>query len=852
MNSNSSSFELLHESVQRWLWNQGWTSLRDIQENSIPVVLRGDSDVIISASTAGGKTEAAFLPILSRILSEKSDGYDVLYVSPLKALINDQYRRLLDMTSGTSVEVTPWHGDIDASRKAKSLKNPTGILIITPESLESFLINRNGSVKTAFGKLKYVVVDELHAFIGNERGKQLQSLLSRIELITGNKAPRVAMSATFSDYGKVKEFLRPDRSFPCVIPEQGTSSHETKILVKEYIPDKENDVEREIAQEVFTKLRGSNNLAFTNSRVAAESYAVLLGDMCDEANVPNEFRVHHGSLSKVERESVELELQMGQTPITALCTSTLELGVDIGKVKSIAQIGVANSVSGLRQRLGRSGRRNEPSVLRVFSVENDEDSGLLYDLRANLVQNIAVIELLRRKAYEDPVIHKPHLSTLVQQILSLIASFSGFYPKEGWEILCRQGAFSDITPELFMKLLKCLGNRGLISQLDTGQIIIGKEGERLLRKLDFYTAFVAPVDYDVVNSADAKRIGMIQSVPEVGYQMILAGRRWIVDRVDESSRKIFVSRITSGGSVSFASEVPEIDELITRMMRDIYMSDEVYPYLDSASGADAELMKAREYFLTNKLDMKFYVNNSLFTWAGAKVNRTIALMYRLRCGKSLDYNYLRLCGITPADIAYILSQPKPEGDELAALVPRSSKEKQKYDHVLSDELLNHEYASTYLDVQKAWKELQKLSELQADVPEEKSAVKDNKVASEGHQVFDFRHIRDISNVIKYETLSEPLNAVFHEYILRSDLDCEVIAGAMFPSAPDHAMPINFLLRKGDKEVAILLMHGSKIKRYSVQETEALCRENGVEVRRFFFECDNEEDYVIERIRKAFE
>ena len=133
MNTNSSSFELLHDSVQRWVWSQGWTGLRDIQENSIPEVLRGDSDVIISASTAGGKTEAAFLPILSRILSERSEGYDVLYVSPLKALINDQYRRLQDMTSGTDVEVTPWHGDIDASRKARSLKNPAGILIITPE-----------------------------------------------------------------------------------------------------------------------------------------------------------------------------------------------------------------------------------------------------------------------------------------------------------------------------------------------------------------------------------------------------------------------------------------------------------------------------------------------------------------------------------------------------------------------------------------------------------------------------------------------------------------------------------------------------------------------------------------------
>ena len=846
MNNISSSFELLHESVRKWIWAQGWTSLRDIQESSIPVVLRGDSDVIISASTAGGKTEAAFLPVLSRILSEESAGYDVLYVSPLKALINDQCRRLQDMTSGTSVEVTPWHGDIDASRKARSLKNPGGILIITPESLESFLVNRNSSVKAAFGKLKYVVIDELHAFIGNERGKQLQSLLSRIEIITGNKAPRIAMSATFSDYGKVKEFLRPDLSLPCVIPDQGVGSHETRVLVKEYIQTENRDIETEIVRELFTKLRGSNNLVFTNSRVAAEGYAVRLGDMSDEENVPNEFRVHHGSLSKVERETVEMELQMGETPITALCTSTLELGVDIGKVKSIAQIGVANSVSGLRQRLGRSGRRNEPSILRVFSIENEEDSGFLYDLRTNLVQNIAVIELLREKAYEDPVINKSHLSTLIQQILSLIASFSGFYPKEGWEILCRRGAFAHVTPELFLKLLKCMGKQELISQLNTGQIIIGKEGERLLRKLDFYTAFVAPTDYDVINNEDAERVGVLQSIPETGYQLILAGRRWIVERVDEKSRKIFVTRIATGGSVSFASEVPEVDELITRKMRDIYMSDEMYPYLDSASDSDEQLNKAREYFLTNKLDMKFYISNSLFTWAGAKINRTIALLCKLRLEKNLDYNYLKITGITPADIAYILSQPKPQGTELAALLPRSSKQKQKYDHLLSDELIDHEYACTYLDVDKAWDELQTLSKAVGGC----SAQPCERPG--GKMVYDFRHIGDMSNVIKYDTLAEPLHKKFMQYIQRADLDCDVQTGAMFPGAPDHAMPINFLLRKGNKAVAVLLVHKSRLKRYSVQETEALCQENGVDIKRFYFELDNEEEYVIERLRKSLE
>ena len=863
MNVQSSSFELLHDSVRNWVWRQGWSSLRDIQENTIPVVLQRDCDVIISAATAGGKTEAAFLPILSHLLSNPSQGFDVLYVSPLKALINDQYRRLLDMTSGTSVVVTPWHGDIDASRKARALKNPSGILIITPESLESFLINRNASVKKAFGGLKYIVIDELHAFIGNERGKQLQSLLSRIELITGNTPPRVAMSATFSNYDKVKSFLRPDGSFQCMIPSQGDSSHETRILIKEYLQRSDKDVDKEIADEIFTKLRGSNNLVFTNSRVAAEGFAVRLGDRCEAECVPNEFRVHHGSLSKIEREAVEQELQRGQTPVTALCTSTLELGVDIGKVKSIAQVGVANSVSGLRQRLGRSGRRDEPSILRVFSIENEDASGWLYDLRANLVQNIAVIELLREKEYEAPVIDKPHLSTLIQQILSLVASFSGFYPKEGWEILCNRGAFRNISSKIFLDLLKCMGKRGLLSQLNTGEIIVGKEGERLLRRLDFYTAFVAPVDYDVINTDGGNRVGMIQSLPEVKQQIILAGKRWVILRVDEKSRSIYVARIKSGGGISFSSDVPEIDEIITRKMRDIYMSEELYPYLDIASGSHQELVKAREYFIENKLNMKFYAGNSLFTWAGAKVNRTIALMCKLRLKKNLDYNHLMVYGITPQDIAVILSQKQPSGDDLAALVPRCEKEKQQYDHFLSDELLNHEYASTYLNAGKAWELLKELSTIgdyeciendqDEDYYDDGSGCEEyDKHSGEGDYdgIYDYRHIRDISNVIKYDTLAEPLNQIFLKYLQESDLGCEIETGAMFPYAPDHAMPINFLLRKDDKEVAILLVNRSKIKRYSVQETEALCREQGVDILRFYFECENEKEYVTERIRKA--
>ena len=312
----SSSFDLLDTKVQQWVWKQGWTSLKDIQENSIPPILDDNCDVIISAATAGGKTEAVFLPILTNILRwESVSGYQVLYISPLKSLINDQFRRLQDMTQNMSINVTPWHGDINHFK-----------------------------LKKAFGNLKYVVIDELHAFIPTERGKQLQSLMSRIENVIGKHIPRIAMSATFSDFGIVKEFLRQDHSLSCIIPDQGKSNHEIKVLIKDYGYNEESFINKSITNEIFLRLRGENNLVFTNSRHECECFTSLLNEKCREENVPNEFRIHHGSISKETRTKVEHELQSGYLPITAICTATLELGVDIGKVKSIAQIGTSNSV----------------------------------------------------------------------------------------------------------------------------------------------------------------------------------------------------------------------------------------------------------------------------------------------------------------------------------------------------------------------------------------------------------------------------------------------------------------------------------------------------------------------------
>jgi len=179
-----SAFDRLAEPVRRWIWQQKWAALRDVQEKAIPAVLAG-GDVVISARTAAGKTEAAFLPLLSRITASGriADGFAVLYVSPLKALINDQHRRLESLCEACDIALHKWHGDVNEEAKARARKRPSGVVLITPESLEALLVRRGGAARGLFGRLDAVVIDELHAFIGTERGMQLLSILTRIDLL---------------------------------------------------------------------------------------------------------------------------------------------------------------------------------------------------------------------------------------------------------------------------------------------------------------------------------------------------------------------------------------------------------------------------------------------------------------------------------------------------------------------------------------------------------------------------------------------------------------------------------------------------------------------------------------------
>ncbi|MFN7951356.1 MAG: DEAD/DEAH box helicase [bacterium] len=281
----STIFDLLHEGVRRWIYERRWRELRPIQERTARLVLSGDQDVLVSAATAGGKTEAAFLPIASRLAEVRDPGFACLAVIPLKALINDQHPRLEALFAGVGIEVHRWHGDVSASAKRKLKLKPAGVLLITPESLEALFVLQGPKIPALFASLRFVVVDEVHSFIGTERGRQLQSLLHRVELGIGRRVPRLALSATLGDLSLAAEFLRPGQAAAVARVTDDGGGTAIRLLIKGYehrtpMPppqsaltgepsadevDDQADI-RDIARHMFAKLRTTNNLIFANSR----------------------------------------------------------------------------------------------------------------------------------------------------------------------------------------------------------------------------------------------------------------------------------------------------------------------------------------------------------------------------------------------------------------------------------------------------------------------------------------------------------------------------------------------------------------------------------------------------------
>lgn len=720
----SQAFNLLDEKLRRWVWDQGWTNLRDAQELAIPPILAGNTDVIIAAATATGKTEAAFLPICSRLLAEEGLNACVLYLSPLKALINDQFSRMEQLCERLDIPVHPWHGDISGSKKGKFLKKPTGILLITPESVESLFVNHGTAIPQLFGNLLYIVVDELHSFIGSERGQQLQSLLHRIEFAIKRKVPRIGLSATIGDMHLASRFLRPNGDSETEMIVSTATGQDLQLLLRGFIqappvimPSGETKEEIQpdgsllnIGENLFKTLRGNSNLIFANSRNKVEFFADLLRRMCEEQHLPNEFWPHHGSLSKELREDAETAIKDKTRPVSIVCTSTLEMGIDIGSVVSIAQVGVPPSVASMRQRLGRSGRREgDPAILRIYIQEDElsDKSGPSDCLRAGLVQTIAMVRLLLVKWYEPPPSSGIHLSTMVQQLLSLIAQYGGVTAVHAYNVLCQNGPFPLVTQSMFADFLRSLGSNRLIIQASDGLLLHGQIGERIVNHYSFYTAFTTPEEYRLVSGDRTLGTLPIDRPVAVDSLLIFGGRRWLVVEVD-SAKKVIVLKPAKGGKAPiFGGQAGWIHDRIRQEMFSVYTEKNVPIFLDAQ--AKELLAEARENFNRYGLAKRTILpqGNSayLFCWKGDRVQDTLAAMLRLKGLKAINEGIaILVANSSPDDLRNclrgLLKEGMPDAFELARSVINKACE--KYDLFLADELLSADYAASKLDAEGAF------------------------------------------------------------------------------------------------------------------------------------------------------
>ena len=733
-NSETASFGLLDERIQRWIWSQGWTSLRSVQEYAIPPLLSGTTDVILAAATSAGKTEAAFFPLLTRLLKlDVAPGY-IISISPLKALINDQTQRLTPICELLDLPILGWHGDVSASRKQKFLKEMSGVLIITPESLEALFVNKGTTIPAFARAAQCVVIDELHSFIGTERGKQVQSLLHRLEMAAERRMPRVGLSATLGDKSLAAEYLRPGAGNKVQTIDATAEGYELKLIVKGYsdewaalqkpesgadeteVPeesiDKTEDDEqsgssrREIADYLYRHLRGSNNLVFPNSRSKVEYYADQLRRRCEMEGVPNEFWPHHGSLSRDLREESEAALKSGETAASAICTTTLELGIDIGNIRSVAQIGPSPSVASLRQRLGRSGRRaGECAVLRCFVVERKltPKSNFSDRIREGLVQTIAMVRLLITRWVEPPRPEALHASTLVQQILSVIAQKGGATAAELWTTLVRSGIFDQVGSSDFSDMLQALGARDLITQDHGGSLLPGVLGEKLINQFDFYSAFSTGEEFRLI--AEGRVLGSlpIERPLTSGQRIIFGGRRWKVLDIDAQGKAVYVVRDRGGAPPSFDGIGGVVHDRVRQEMKQVLTEVEPISFLDSKA---AELLEeARQWFKAAGAGAQRWSvdghSTLLFGWHGDTVQDALALLLTAKGMQASNEGVaMRISSTDHQHLLRSLQEigagPVPTIFDLRVKPEHAIRE--KWDWVLPEGLLLRSFASAQLDL----------------------------------------------------------------------------------------------------------------------------------------------------------
>ncbi|HIY57747.1 MAG TPA: DEAD/DEAH box helicase [Candidatus Tetragenococcus pullicola] len=606
------ALDLLQRPIRKYIYDQGWQELSKIQSAAIQYILTTKDNYILAAPTASGKTEAAFFPSIDAV-KNFHEGVKIVYISPLVALINDQFKRVTDLCQQMDIPVTRWHAEASVTQKKRLLKAPAGILLITPESLEAMLMNHSEYAKVLFSDLEWVLIDEIHAFLSSNRGIQLKSLLERLQTYEKTQPRYIGMSATLSRSAidEAKTFF-PQGSPTKVLVDRG--SNELRVTTN-YFPGNNQRQSEAALQTIFAYSQAESMLVFPNSRADVEYLVVSLVKLGQQRDSSVHYFAHHASLTKEFRMMVESFAKNSQFELfTICCTSTLELGIDIGSVDSVVQYNAPFSVTSLSQRLGRSGRRTGISQLHFIATD-----------AWDYVQGVAVIHLLEEDQLEKIKEVKKPYDVCAHQLLSLLMEHSGMVISEVKNLNHQLSIFSSLSDDEYKQLVQHLVDQQYIEKLEN-ELIIGLRTEKeWLHGPDFYTQFSTEPEFSVWT--ETKQIGRVPFTPAIqeGANLFLAGQVWKIQLIKLEGNKLIVEPAIDGQPPVFTSSAGEISHEVRQGMKTWLFAEK--PRTGPEKQVTTELLSVQldenPYFVTH------YGKVGLRTFSGTKINRTLQLLFDL-------------------------------------------------------------------------------------------------------------------------------------------------------------------------------------------------------------------------------
>ena len=729
-----SAFDRYAPFVQEYIYRNRWENLRAIQVAAADAIFNTDDNVLLTASTASGKTEAAFFPIITLFSEDPPASVGCIYIGPLKALINDQFTRLNDLCEEADIPVWHWHGDVAQSHKSKLMKHPSGILQITPESLEAMLLHKHSAIPKLFGDLRFVVIDEVHSLLRGDRGGQTLCLIERLSRLAGVNPRRIGLSATIGDPKGTGEFLSLGTGRKTIIPKIEAKGSKWRLSMEHfYVKDVQAGEDRTdidalpVLEEktdqapqnadpgigyIFEHTRGKKCLVFVNSREECETVTTTLRQYCEKMHERDRFLIHHGNLSASYRETAEGVMKDDSQYMTTVTTSTLELGIDIGRLERAFQIDAPWTVSSFLQRMGRTGRRESPPEMWFVMREDEPEARAMLPstIPWKLLQGIALVQLyLEERWVEPPRLDRLPYSLLYHQTMSTLASCGELSPRALADRVLRLHYFHRITQDDYKLLLRHLIQTDHIQQTEQRGLIVGLAGERVVNSFKFYGVFQENEEYTV--RSEAQELGTVVQPPPVGEKLAIAGHVWQVLDVDHKRHLVYCEQVKGSIPAYFGQCPGDLHTKILARMRQVLREETQYPYL--MKNAVARLEQARFTAGHSGAGEKVLINLGgnmwcLLPWVGTYTFLAMERFLKIKCAdrlglKNFDsarpyYMQFTMKVDEKTFFKVVSEEIRKPINPLELVYPKELPLFDKYDEYLPEELVKKGFACGVLDL----------------------------------------------------------------------------------------------------------------------------------------------------------